>query len=150
MFLVHIGHQKAENLVLDTNLHQKLSIPSSLLGFAKRLKIGRTKDETHNNEKQFLNSTNVTLNADEVNEIGFAGPNDSESYNGANRFDKMHLPYPMLQHYPAMHMTMFAVTLSPWPITRLKVTVVICCTSQKETVTLLRSFQESFNQSAQF
>lgn len=70
------------------NYHPKLSILSSLLGSGKRLKIDRATDETHKRYRHFPNSTNSTLNADEVIKSSFAGPDDAESYNGMDHFDE--------------------------------------------------------------
>lgn len=55
---------------------------------------------------------------------------------------KMHLAYLVLQHFPAMNMMIFAVSLLPRPATRLEITVTISCTFWEETMMLLRNSEE--------
>lgn len=67
---------------------EKSSISSSLLGSGERLKTDRVTDETLEKYKHFSDSTNGTLNANEMVESSFAGPDVLESYNGMNHFCK--------------------------------------------------------------
>lgn len=88
---LHRSARALENLVMHANLYLKLSFSSSLLGTGNQLiikKIDRAADETRKMNDHFLNNTNGTFNADELNVTSVLGPDDSERYDGTDLVDK--------------------------------------------------------------
>lgn len=70
------------------NIHRKLSISSSLLKAASRLKIDTTTDEAHQKYEPVLNSTNSTFNGDSITKRNFATPEISEEHNKMNHISE--------------------------------------------------------------